>query len=86
MASHRSIHKSIHKKANTKYQIKTSTRQNIAFYAAAQVAARPIARQRPAIIVIAFLLCTAIAIAPLKSLAIMLWGHSVPLSRLANMC
>ena len=29
------------KKANTKYQIKTSTRQNIAFYAAAQVAARP---------------------------------------------
>ena len=64
-------------KSNTKrYQIELSKQTNIQhFYAAAQVAARPIARQRPAIIVIAFLFCTAMAIAPLKSLAIMLWGH-----------
>ena len=43
---------------------------NDATYAAALVAARPIARHRPAIIVIAFLFCTAMAMAPLKSLAI----------------
>ena len=59
---------------NNKYTNKGLTAQthnsNRAIYAAAQVAARPIARQRPAIIVIAFLLCTAMAIAwgwnPLK--------------------
>ena len=59
---------------NNKYTNKGLTagthNSNRAIYAAAQVAARPIARQRPAIIVIAFLLCTAIAIArgwnPLK--------------------
>ena len=43
---------------------------NDATYAAALVAARPIARHRPAIIVIAFLFCTAMAMArgwnPLK--------------------
>ena len=54
-------------------------------YAAAHVAARPIARHRPAIIVIAFLRCIAIAMLPLNSRAMISCGDEVALSRLANM-
>jgi hypothetical protein len=54
-------------------------------YAAAHVAARPIARHHPAIIVIAFLRCIAIAMLPLNSRAMISCGDEVALSRLANM-
>ena len=55
-----------------------------AVYAAAHVAARPIARHRPAIIVMAFLRCIATATLPLNSRAITSCGDKLALPRLAN--
>ena len=74
-----------HKHTNLRAQFFKLCRAATCHYAAAHVAARPIARHRPAIIVIAFLRCIAIAMLPLNSRAMISCGDEVALSRLANM-
>ena len=69
-----------HTNVNTYYKIT----KMCAVYAAAHVAARPIARHRPAIIVMAFLRCIATAMLPRNSRAITSCGDKVALSRQAN--
>ena len=54
---------------DNRVQLQKCSMHDDATYAAALVAARPIARHRPAIMVIEFLFCTVIAMAPLRSLA-----------------